>query len=189
MKVSKLFKQFTMLLLVSVFFLNLNSGHAQAAEKVLNVSAYNQEKSNWCWAAAGQAIIQYKKQYYTQCTLYKKGKNYSACTTNEQGSIYTQFDNMFEYANFTAMGGVIFQPAGWSYITAQINLYRPLLARIEWSSGGGHFAVVKGYTDGTTDYVHWTDIKQSGSYSRKTTYSYFKSNSNFDWTTTRYGMY
>ncbi|ESU33368.1 hypothetical protein G3A_06715 [Bacillus sp. 17376] len=191
MKLAKALKRFTAMLFVAILAFNLCGISASAAEKRLSVPAYNQAKSKWCWAAAGQAIVNYKKgTSHYQCTIYKEGKKYSACTTDEDGSIYTQFTNIFTFAKFSSTGTVVFSPTSWSTTVGQINLNRPILARIGWKSyNSGHFAVISGYNDGLTDYVYWTDIGLSGSTTRKSTYSAFKDNSEWTWTTSRYAMY
>ncbi|WP_256816759.1 papain-like cysteine protease family protein [Cytobacillus sp. Bac17] len=189
MKWNKIRNQIILAVVLCFSLIAANPTHA--AEKKLSLTVYSQDKSNWCWAAAGQSVIRYVKgTVKTQCQLYMWGKGYSSCSTNETGSISTQFSNMFKEMNFNYTGDVISSASTFSGVISQINLGRPMIARMGWTSGGGHFAVIYGYDDGSTDYINWTDINYGGtSYYKKTTYSYFKSNSSWDWTHTRYNIY
>lgn len=182
-------KHFIVMLLVLLCF---SGGYNASAESnQLYVTVYSQEKSNWCWAAAGKSIIKYLYgDAFSQCNLYMWGKGYSSCSTNETGSIWSQFTNMFNEAGVYNGGGVLMTAMEWPYIEAQINLKRPALALIAWTGGGGHFAVVNGYNDSTTDYLYWTDINYNAqSVVKYTSYSYFKSNANWKWTASRYNIY
>ncbi len=66
---------------VAVGLVLIGPGVAHGAEKVLSVTPYAQEKSNWCWAAASKMIVKFQtgKVVPPQCTLVKNGKGTSAC--------------------------------------------------------------------------------------------------------------
>ena len=81
-------------------------------------------------------------------------------------------------------------------IIDEIDGNSPMLARIGWKSSdlvNGHMIVIRGYnTDG--NYVRYVYLKQSSSYSDKTseyrtsTWSSLKDNSSWEITHTRYQM-
>lgn len=171
-----------------------SAGSAFAESKVLPIPGYSQEKSNWCWVAGGQAILRYEKgTTISQCTLYQYGKNVITCGGNEQGSIYYAFTNMFTRAGLKNIGTAVDYAVQFNTIKNQINAYNGIITRIQWTAGGGHLAVIRGYDDGTTDYIMWSDIKNTPDVTsyKTTSYEYFRYSSNngkWFWTHTRTGQ-
>ncbi len=132
------------LLLVSLCLSVGFGSPALAAEKTLGVTAYKQEQSNWCWAAASKSIIRYLTgTTVSQCEIVKDGKNSSSCS-NVTGSK----SNVMNTLNKNGVNPGTELKLTWNYVTSEMTLNRPIYSSIIWkSNGGGHAHVIKGYYD------------------------------------------
>jgi hypothetical protein len=168
----------------------LFSNPALSASKLLSVTKYNQEKSQWCWVAGSQSIIKYHTGIkYSQCQLYKWGKGVSSCSGNKAGTL-SEIMQTFKKAGLKNEGYRSSSSAAYSTIKSELNNSRPMLARIGWKSTNkktGHLVPIRGY-DESGSKVNWIYIRQSNSEYRKTSYSYLKDNSSWKWTHSIYGM-
>jgi hypothetical protein len=151
---------------------------AFAAEGGLSVTAYAQEKSNWCWAAAIKMIVKYKTgNTVSQCSIFKSGKNTSTCP-NETGTrtnVATALDK-----NGMTKGNTV--TLTFSQVKSQVSARNPIYSGIKWKSGGGHAHVVRGWYD--TGYSFGVSyIDPSGGVQRSREWGSYKSNSSWDLTT------
>lgn len=151
-----------------------------------------QLKSNWCWVAGAQAIIDYHGPKYLQCTIYKWGKNYGDCSTNEAGSITTDLDRAFTAAGLANIGTATSGSVSFSTIVNEINANRPLLARMAWADGkAAHMVPIRGYNNdnGATQvrYAHIHDCPEATNY-YIIGYSSFFTVNGWSWSYTRKGM-
>lgn len=148
---------------------------AQAVEKVISVTPYKQEKTNWCWAAAAKTIIKYQTgRIIAQCQLVKDGKNSSACD-NVTGTK----SNVWNALNKNGVNGGTERVLDWATVVAEMNLNRPVYSSIKWRSGGGHAHVIRGYYNtGYSDGVSYVDPFTGTTTSRE--WSNYRSNS--EWT-------
>lgn len=148
-------------MVIVLFFSLLVSQESFAASKNLSVENYSQERSNWCWVTAGQIIHRYLDgNYFTQCTLYRAGKNVSACANNT-GGFYADMARVLSHGS-VHVGLVTANLVPMYTITSEIDKNRPLLVRIGWKSNpaNGHMLVLRGYnTNG--NYVRYVYPKQS----------------------------
>ncbi|WP_162906940.1 papain-like cysteine protease family protein [Allorhizocola rhizosphaerae] len=115
---------------------------AIAAEKNLSVTAYQQEKSNWCWAAASKMIIKYKTgRTVSQCQIVKDGKHISTCP-NQAGTRANVMSALSQ--NGVNSGSQV--DLTWAQMKNEIDSSRPIYSGIVWrSNGAGHAHVIRGY--------------------------------------------
>lgn len=169
--------------------------YASTSAYLGGVENYSQEKSNWCWVAGAQIVIQYLTgDFISQCSLYKAGKEVSSCSGNKAGSFYSDEARALE-KGISNPGVVVSSSVQFSTIVSQINSWQPLLARIGWKPdlSSGHIIVINGYNT-SNDYIDYVFIQQGSSAKsytsdyRENSYDYVKDNSSWEWTHTRYGM-
>ncbi|WP_054712001.1 C39 family peptidase [Bacillus sp. JCM 19041] len=164
---------------------------ALGASKSLGVTSINQEKSQWCWVAAPQMIINYHKgSKPTQCTLVKRGKNVTSCE-NKPGSL-DQTKRALTQSNMSSGGSTTSSASSYSTIKSNINNSRPLILRKEWKENGkkngvGHLSVIDGYND-KDNKIRTIRIRESGTFKSWDKHSDLKSSSKFAWTHTIHGI-
>lgn len=166
------------------------------------VPAYQQEQSNWCWAACGQMIYwAYKPGSISQCNFVAVSRDKensewfdcdnlssstaSPCTSpgtfNSPQSLYTcggSIENVLDHYGISSTGyGNAFSTTD---LTNATHARKHLVARWGWNSGGGHFVVIYRYSGGNVSF-------NNPAYGSSYTWSYnsFKtSNGSATWTHT-----
>lgn len=111
----------------------------------LNVTRYQQEKSNWCWAATARMIGKYVANTslsQTQIVTYVKGS-----AVNSGGS-----DSEVNKAITIATGNrahTTYTPTIFAYseFSKRIGSGRPVGIKMSWNSGGAHALAVSGALD------------------------------------------
>jgi hypothetical protein len=121
-----------------------------AAARSLAFTMHPQEQSNWCWAAVGVSVARFFNSstiWQEQCDLTSQELVQVCCPTgtNPTGC------NVPWYLDQALIRVGHYNPyqsraASLNEIRAEIDSNRPLGVRIAWSSGGGHFVVVSGYS-------------------------------------------
>lgn len=133
---SKLFISLcTIILLLSTFSTGLAGN--------LSVTRYQQEKSNWCWAASAQMVGKYITGTLRSQSLvcrYVMGE-----TSNIPADISQMKTALFYTTERTAYSSN--SPLSLATTNSKINASRPFIARLGWSSGGGHAVVIGGYNN------------------------------------------
>ncbi len=146
-----------------------------------------QEQSNWCWAATGNSVAAYFGYNYSQnqfCDMAFGRSTYTNCPNtqanlgNDQQAFSTIGINPGSYISGTV---------SYSTVVNQISNNEPIMTRIGWTSGGGHMMVLTGY-DTSNNQVQYYDPWPSDSRFNVSTYSWYRSNSQFTWTHTLYGI-
>lgn len=146
-----------------------------------------QQKSNWCWAATGNSVADYFGYDYTQNQFCDMAFGLSTSTTcpndqatlgNDQRAFSTIGINPGRY-----ISGVI----SYSTLVGQISNNEPVMTRIGWTSGGGHMMVLTGY-DTTNNQVQYYNPWPSDPRFNVSTYDWYRSNPQFTWTHTLYGI-
>lgn len=137
---------------------------SHAVEKILTVTPYKQEQSNWCWAAASKTIVKYQTgKIVAQCTLVKNGTGSSSCS-NVAGT-KTNVKNAL-YANGVNKGSEV--TLSWNTVVAQMDANRPVYSSIRWTAGGGHAHVIRGYySTGYSSGVSYVDPASGTTTSRE----------------------
>jgi hypothetical protein len=154
--------------------------YADTATK-LNFTQQAQEKSNWCWAAAGNSVAAYLGKSYSQnqfCNMAFNRSINSACPNNQATLANDQ--TAFQKIGINP-GTYVYDYLWYSSVIREIDAKRPILARIQWSSGGGHMEVLYGY-DQSNSWVYWGNPWGSSPRYNWATYDYYVSNGSFSWT-------
>ena len=108
-----------------------------------------QQQLNWCWAAVAVSVAQFyvaASPWSQQCDVASQelGKTCCPAGSNTACDIPWYLDlalQRVKHLNTWAGGSV---PMGT--IQGEISGSHPTGARIAWSTGGGHFVVVSGYS-------------------------------------------
>lgn len=163
------------------------SGAQALAAKRLNITMQAQEKSNWCWAAAGNTIARFLGKNYSQNQFCNAAFNRQQGTTcpNNQATL-GNVQNALDWAGINPGRYV----TGWlrySTVKSEIDAGRPVETRIQWSSGGGHMHVLYGYDDANS-WVYWGDPWPSNDRYNWASHSWYVSNNSFEWTHSLYGI-
>ncbi len=155
------------------------------AAKRLNITMQAQEKTNWCWAAAGNTIATWFGRSYSQnqfCNAAFNRSQNTVCPNNQAtlGNVQTGL----RWAGVNPGSYV----TGWlRYPTVQgeISADRPIETRIQWSSGGGHMHVIYGY-DTANSWVYWGDPWKTSSRYNWASHDWYVNNNEFSWTHSLY---
>lgn len=127
--------------------------YATGNYKLLNVTKYSQEKSNWCWAASAQML----GKYYTGSKIDQSNIVYhvkGSTTVNE-----TAYDDETRSAISYAVGSsyLVTRSGVKSYASLENAIYnksKPFAIKVVWSGGGAHILVVSGVNGFTSDLFH-----------------------------------
>lgn len=140
----------------------LATGCTKAKIKALPVALQWQETSEWCWAASGQMIMNYRgpvnvPQCYEANQLFSRT---DCCTSPTPNACinpgWPQFALWHFNSNATAWG----TPLTWAQVQAQINGDKPFMFSWAWNGGGAHAMVANGYRDITFLGIntHWVVV-------------------------------
>ena len=114
---------------------------------ILDVKQHDQEQTQWCWAGASQAILEYYGINKTQTQIANYGTAgantwnwlWGSTTNPTRNGIDLILDHFAALAT-TQHGNTISEIE----LTAQLDLSRPFVVRWGWDGGGGHFVVARG---------------------------------------------
>ncbi len=163
-----------------------SGARAGTTETALAITHYRQNESNWCWASAAQVVIKWHTgTKYAQCTLAKYGKGSSTCA-NSVGST-GDIEKIVDH--YLGEGGNWHNAGIYNlYLSASIDQRRPIISRIQWRAGGGHFVTVYGYrnTNGayTVLYSNENGAVGTGTDAKRSTRTVAQFVSNSDFTNT-----
>ncbi|GAA0492437.1 papain-like cysteine protease family protein [Streptomyces sp. NPDC046215] len=158
---------------------------AQLASKKLNITMQAQQKTNWCWAAAGNTIATWFGRGYSQnqfCNAAFNRQQGTECPNNQ--ATLGNVQNALRWAGINSGSYV----TGWlryPTVQAEISADRPIETRIQWASGGGHMHTLYGYDDANS-WVYWGDPWPSNSRYNWASHSWYVNNSEFSWTHSLY---
>ncbi|MGW2228777.1 papain-like cysteine protease family protein [Streptomyces formicae] len=155
------------------------------AAKRLNITMQAQQKTNWCWAAAGNTIATFMGRNYSQnqfCNAAFGRSQNTECPNNQAtlGNVQTGL----RWAGINSGSYV----TGWlryPTVQAEINAGRPVETRIQWSNGGGHMHVIYGYDDANS-WVYWGDPWPSNDRYNWASHAWYTDNNTFSWTHSLY---
>ncbi|MFF1710645.1 papain-like cysteine protease family protein [Streptomyces sp. NPDC058268] len=155
------------------------------AAKRLNITMQAQQKTNWCWAAAGNTIATFYGRKYSQNQFCNAafGRSQNTECPNSQATL-GDVQNGLDWAGINAGSYV----SGWlryPTVQAEINAGRPVETRIQWSNGGGHMHVLYGYDDASS-WVYWGDPWPSNDRYNWASHSWYVNNNTFSWTHSLY---
>lgn len=153
----------------------------------LYIEGQAQQQTNWCWAATGNSVAAYFGYNYSQNQFCDMAFGRSTNTTcpntqanlgNDQQAFSTIGINPGRYITGTI---------SYSTLVGQLSNNEPVMTRIGWTSGGGHMMVLTGY-DTSNNEVQYYDPWPTDSRFNVSTYDWYRSNSQFSWTHTLYGI-
>ncbi len=160
-----------------------------SSRKYLGISMQKQVQDEWCWDASGLTIANYwgYSQYnqYDFCRLAAQN-SYLSC--NDQPATLDDMANGLANMGFSSTGYDLYRNASFSEVGNEINGGRPFAVRIGWRSGGGHMNVIYGY-DPSSGTIAVGDPWPSTQTYTWWNYNDYVSNSSFQWTHSRVGIY
>lgn len=173
-------------LALSIVALLNTQAFAYPLSYAIDVNGVAQQKSNWCWAATGECILDYfgKPVSQTDFAIFVKGKN------PPPNELAFDSDVKRGLEQWGVSGTLTSSYLSFSTIITEIyNNERPIYSGWTWSSGGGHAVVIDGYNDNNgTQYVDYMNPNDGAFH--QSTYSWFKGGSSYDhvWDGTIYQM-
>ncbi|MFE0176424.1 papain-like cysteine protease family protein [Streptomyces sp. NPDC059002] len=155
------------------------------AAKRLNITMQAQQKTNWCWAAAGNTIATFLGRNYSQNQFCNAafGRNQNTECPNNQATL-GNVQTGLRWAGINPGSYV----TGWlryPTVKAEIDAGRPVETRIQWSNGGGHMHVLYGYDDANS-WVYWGDPWPSNDRYNWASHAWYVDNNTFSWTHSLY---
>ncbi|MDD3269443.1 MAG: papain-like cysteine protease family protein [Syntrophomonadaceae bacterium] len=171
---NKPFKR-TSVLLVTILFLFICVSSVLATRVVLSVPNYSQQPyDSLCWATSASMVI----SFFLDDTTDRKVEIAQSEFGNDDFN-YGSW-NMEPYVeNYTNIAGTTRNNAlSYTAVKYQTNNDGPIISVIQYSDNSTHAEVIKGY-DTSTNFVLFNDPWDGDSHGA--TYSYYLSNSNWDW--------
>ncbi|MEO3977120.1 papain-like cysteine protease family protein [Streptomyces sp. CAU 1734] len=155
------------------------------AWKRLNITMQAQEKTNWCWAAAGNTVASFYGRNYSQnqfCNAAFNRQQNTQCPNNQ-----ATLANVQTGLRWTGVspGSYISNWLTYPAVQTEINANRPIETRIQWSSGGGHMHIIYGF-DTANSWVYWGDPWQTSSRYNWASHAWYVNNNSFSWTHSLY---
>ncbi|QCX75861.1 hypothetical protein C9F11_10905 [Streptomyces sp. YIM 121038] len=155
------------------------------AAKRLNLTMQAQQKTNWCWAAAGNTIATFMGKNYSQnqfCNAAFNRSQNTECPNNQAtlGNVQTALGWMGINRGSYVTGWLRYDT-----VQAEVNANRPVETRIQWSNGGGHMHTLYGY-DTANSWVYWGDPWPSNDRYNWASHSWYTNNNTFSWTHSLY---
>ena len=116
--------------------------------RALPFALQRQQQTNWCWSAcATSASLFYAPtSTWAQCKLVSAELAVGTCC--QDGSSAACNQPYYLNRALTRTGNLAAMRAGrlaWNDLRTEIVAGRPVMARVGWSGGGGHFVVLTGY--------------------------------------------
>ncbi len=147
MKKASFFKLAVIGILISLTF----SGCCPPYEdsKVLAVTLWPQETSQWCWAASGQMCMDFLGNNVSQCTQANNRFGLTGCcnATIPNNCVNGGWPEFNKY-NFTSLNTTN-APLSWDKIRSEIDCKnRPITYTWHWPGTSGHMVAIVGYSTG-----------------------------------------
>ncbi|MFJ9780746.1 papain-like cysteine protease family protein [Amycolatopsis sp. NPDC101161] len=145
-----------------------------------------QQRTQWCWAAAGAAIAAAHGVAVDQaefCRLAHGGTSQDCA--NLPGTLAGP-QRAFAGLGFASPGRYLDRRISYADVRTQTAANQPVETRVGYRSGGGHAHVLYGY-DTRGNWVFWGDPGPAKRYNWST-YGYYTHNSSFTWTHTLTGI-
>lgn len=157
----------------SICYYNLKPVNADSPTTI-SVTVYQQENTNWCWAACAKMV----GKYYSGTAISQSNivKYIKGVVVNEMATV-TQTKNAATYASSGWKTFSIMSSGSVSFSTIQtkINAGKLMISACGVYSGGtrigGHMMVLNGWNSGNANYVYFVNPQDGYSYAR--TYSAF----------------
>lgn len=129
---------------------------ATAGGQQIDLPLVTQAHSEWCWAAASQAILAYRGVSSTQCGIENWVGSIGYACTKAPFNWNDPANSPNTIAGTTGISGILWSlgrhdsryysaPLSFGSVAAAIDRGDPVVMLWTWSGGGGHFIVVQGY--------------------------------------------
>lgn len=156
-----------------------------ATSKYLDVPAVKQEQNQWCWAGCARAVFLYYGQDVAQCTIANYNWGRTDCCTNPSSPACNNWTYLIPNVqnilrHWDVDSNALWSSASFNTLRSEIHDDRPVWVRWEWSGGGGHFVVIRGYNDDSGNKVSYMDPWYGAHY--LTDYSWMVSGGTHTWT-------
>lgn len=124
--------------------------YALSASNPLQMTKYTQEKSNWCWAACAKMVGKYFGCSHSQSAIVTEIKG----STVNSGASDTEVRHALQYAvNYKYTVGFFGVPTFSTVKTNIVTNHYPIVAKINWNSGGAHDEVITGTNSSSQVYL------------------------------------
>ena len=155
----------------------------------LNISMQKQVQDEWCWDASGLTIADYwGYTQYSQNDFCQLAARNGDISCDDQPATLDDMANAWSNMGFSNTGYDLYRSASFSETGNEIANGRPFAVRIGWRSGGGHMNVIYGY-DPSSGMIAVGDPWPSTQTYTWWNYNDYVSNSSFQWTHSRIGIY
>ncbi|MGP3691484.1 papain-like cysteine protease family protein [Streptomyces sp. IBSNAI002] len=161
------------------------AGTAHAAPRRIDITMRAQEKTNWCWAAAGSTIAHRLGKDRSQndfCNAAFDRRQGTQCPNDQANLGHVQ--KALRWAGI-APGTYVTGWLRYGTVKTEIDAGRPVETRVLWTSGGGHMHVIYGY-DADKDWMYWGDPWPSYTRYNWGSHDYYLDNGTFRWTHSLY---
>ena len=137
----------------------------------LGFTMQSQDATQWCWAAVTVSVVKFYQPGagMTQCQIAQKVLCKADCCTDMSvcDTPYVVYHPLGAVGHLEEVRAGPIQLQGVPNelsIQREVDSGRPIVCRIGWSGGGGHFIVLYGYDlSGPTGYVHVADSENGNS--------------------------
>jgi hypothetical protein len=109
---------------------------------------FRQEQTQWCWAATAVSVAHYyaSASPWIQCILVDDEFGSTNCCAN--GSTAACNRPWYVSSGLQRVGHLgLLENGVASKLEPEIAARRPVVTRIDWGGGGGHFPLISGYSD------------------------------------------
>ena len=151
------------LLLICLLFIPCS---LKSFTQILDLNYFPQEKSQWCWAACSQTILDYYNISVQQCDIAEFTRTHSSqdfgeipcCDTpgacNSPNYLYGFGGSIADIlANWKVYSKEEKSPLSYKQCVNEFNQEKPFIFRWGWINGGGHFLVATGMKDSMMHYI------------------------------------
>jgi hypothetical protein len=120
----------------------------------LDVHVQHQAQDNWCWAAVASTVSTFlaKSSPWSQCAIASAMFPGAQCCEEGSSSACNQRCDLDDALEKTAnlKSPAVNDQVEIADLISELKAGRPVCIRIEWDSGSGHFAMIRGAsTDGS----------------------------------------
>ncbi|WP_063746780.1 papain-like cysteine protease family protein [Streptomyces sp. PsTaAH-124] len=147
----------------------------------LNFNELVQEQDQWCWAATGLSIAQYKGygRNVSQNSFCLASRGYSSGYCPNQAAELSTVQRGWRALGLSA-GTEVNGRVSFATVQSEINADRPIETGVYWTAGGGHARVIYGY-DASAGTILFSDPWPSNQRYQEMYYNSYISNSQFYW--------
>ena len=143
-------KKFRNILMAVIVFLLASNGQCPKIQDIGTVSIpeTEQEKTNWCWAASMQAVLDAYGTTVTQCQLANWLFSRADCCnpgTCNSGTSPEQQQDILDHWGLNST--LVYSTLTWNQLKTEIKASRPVSIGFSWCGGGGHSMVIYGFSE------------------------------------------